>query len=339
MKLSLFVFLLLFGRGNVRELPRWVLTPEKIYPSDLYIYAIGTGGSVEEARQSALSSLITSIYSKISGVQCYVEEKKEISNKPGKSNITSVGQFKLDVVSTVEDLPILGVYFPEFYYDDSTKGYYTIAVLDRLKSSALYTSEIARINGEIEELMNIYETTNDPFKKRKAVNKAYKRALQREKLKIVLFYLNPKLIEEEKYRTAYLSELEENIRSNLVFSLKCQSVGNKFEQLVFSLLSNFISQSGFKVIEEQEGKEAPNVIRISFSVLDMVPCGKYFCTNWMLKIVIELQTGLSREFTYSHRSVSLSESMSENILFRDVKSLVESKVLGDIRAFLEIDDE
>jgi hypothetical protein len=147
----------LFGgceAGKSRHSPRWVRTGETgKYPSSGYLLGIGSArdtGNPDEDRKAADEAAHVNLASQIkvkvdSELSTRVAEKSKYG---GDGSETHGIQEVESLVRSRVDLELSGVEFVERYYNPAEKVYYTLAVLDRLRSAAGLRQEIAKLRLE-----------------------------------------------------------------------------------------------------------------------------------------------------------------------------------------------
>jgi hypothetical protein len=152
-----FLLLLLFGCASAppkeERFPEWVLNPNALFSEKLYLTAVASGGSLEEAKERSITSL-SSIFSvnvnlnrKI--LEVYTEKKE---NKEMVDWQHSVDLLSRSVLTSKNEL--INVRTAKTYFDEKTATFYVMSVINKAETEMIYLEEIEKTD---KSLVSFYE--------------------------------------------------------------------------------------------------------------------------------------------------------------------------------------
>ncbi|MBN1621962.1 MAG: LPP20 family lipoprotein [Endomicrobiales bacterium] len=177
--ISIILFLNLFVVLNAfcARRPDWVLGTSKKYPEKDYLTGVGTGETLDAARESARAEISKIFSSKV--VQIASETQIETLTKEDKK-VKSSGETKSQLKTEVFTEGFLeGIEVPKKWFDKKNKMYYALAVLSREKTRASLSDKISEQEGIIKKQLEIAKLDNSPVDKVRAYSKVL-RALDRK---------------------------------------------------------------------------------------------------------------------------------------------------------------
>ncbi len=154
------------------EVPTWLNQPEKMYPENQFLAAVGQGRDIEQAKQIALANL-----SRIFSVSIAEEQidKSTFSTEQGKTN-TEVSRF----ISAKANQQLKGAVIKETYQDQQGQSY-AVAVLEKLPTAKAFRESIRQLDRKVSGNLS-YAKNEAPnfFKALKALEQAQLAQQQRE---------------------------------------------------------------------------------------------------------------------------------------------------------------
>ena len=126
--------------------PTWVSAPEKKYPSEKYIVAVGSGSSKATAESNAKLAICQQLGEKLSGSQHTVSS---VDSK-GKN----YGAIDIDISEQAIFSHIHGISIKETSSDSRKHTFYALAVLNKNDEISYYSSRIASYDMEISNLIS-----------------------------------------------------------------------------------------------------------------------------------------------------------------------------------------
>ena len=169
------MFFLAAGCGIVKE-PQKAGQAAIKYPEAEYLTATGAAGSIDAARNAALTELSRIFESRIkSDTLDRVKYVSEGGSEKFKAEIES----ELSVATAVD---LEGVRIGNEWYDDAKKTYYAVAALPRAQARDKWQKDIGNIDAEIQAELNSAESQESPLFKLKSFNKARALWVKREVL-------------------------------------------------------------------------------------------------------------------------------------------------------------
>jgi len=329
--LLLFLFLAV-NQSAGSNLPAWILNPDQEYPEEWYITGVGSGSSIEEARQNALSSISNSIMVQVQSNIKMVETYKE--KLGGKSEF----QHNLDVFSesSVRSENILmNVQFPKTFVDNLNNKYYVLAVIDKKETAPLYMGEIAKNDSISVELYKESSKIKSKIKRLLMLQRCQHTIERGEKLRLIYQVLANEMIPLPISLSKINSEIE---RLKAATSIKITYQG-KYSDAISSCLKDILSDYGFKVVNEQNDSYVLDLHLVcDLKEQSFYKHGNYYYNIWTLNISAEdpyNEYSILKEFSYSGRTVSLSLASLDEKIVRDVKDVIKNKFYTDFRSFLE----
>jgi hypothetical protein len=133
--------------------PEWVYTPGTVYPESQYISAVGYGLDRESAEKNALGAL-TAVFGQTVKGETMASYKYSEAVKDGIIDIREGSSIDNAVKTSFEMRTLIGAEIKDRWFDGKDT-HYAIAVMDRLRSSLLYSDLIESNQQLIEHLLDI----------------------------------------------------------------------------------------------------------------------------------------------------------------------------------------
>jgi len=164
LKALLIVLLFCCASAKVaKELPRWITDPASKYNEALYLSAVGSGSSREEAKENALSSLSNifrvDVYSDRRTIKVYTEKIKE-----GKIDVEKSMSLLTNSALKSEN-KLINVREGETFFDDKTGTFYVLMFINRTETEPLYLDEIEKNDRVLEEYYRSSQEVDTKFEK------------------------------------------------------------------------------------------------------------------------------------------------------------------------------
>jgi hypothetical protein len=161
--LVVFLILTLFGCASsasstkTNNLPEWVENPDALYPKRLYLTAVSSGSSLDEARQRSIGSLsnIFSVNVKLDRriLEAYSEEKKKDQEMDWEHSVNLVNRNALS-----SDNELINVRTGKTYFDEKTATFYVLSIISKAETEMLYLEEIQKND---RSLVRFYQEAGD----------------------------------------------------------------------------------------------------------------------------------------------------------------------------------
>lgn len=144
---------------SVAEAPKWVLSPNSVYNSSLYITNVGTGRDRDAAQTNALSGLAAVFGQNVNTVTTSTEVVSQVNATYEHNRLV-----EQNIQREVNQNEMLGVSVDNFWFDGNFT-WYAIAVMDRMNAASLYESRIKDNSTEISKLVDFAkkESGRDPM--------------------------------------------------------------------------------------------------------------------------------------------------------------------------------
>jgi len=122
-------------------LPEWVENPDALYPKRMYLTAVSSGSSLDEARQRSIASLsnIFSVNVKLDRriLEAYSEKKKADEKIDWEHSVNLVDRSVL-----ASDNELINVRTGKTYFDEKTAAFYVLSIISKSETEMLYLEEI-----------------------------------------------------------------------------------------------------------------------------------------------------------------------------------------------------
>jgi len=146
-----------------QELPRWITDPTSKYHEALYLSAVGSGSSREEAKREAMSSLSNifrvEVYSDRRIIEVYTEKRKgEKIDFDHSFNLLSNSALK-------SENELINVREGETFFDDKMGTFYVLLFINRAETEPLYLEEIEKNDRVLEEYYRSSRKADTKFEK------------------------------------------------------------------------------------------------------------------------------------------------------------------------------
>jgi hypothetical protein len=127
---------------KTNNLPDWVENPNVLYPKRLYLTAVSSGSSLDEARQRSIASLsnIFSVKVKLDRriLEAYSEKKKE-EEMEWEHSVNLINRSAL-----TSENELINVRTGKTYFDEETATFYVLSIISKSETEMLYLEEIKK---------------------------------------------------------------------------------------------------------------------------------------------------------------------------------------------------
>lgn len=136
--------------------PKWVDSPTEVYPASKYFQAVGSGVSRANAELQAIHG-IASVFGQNVKSSSNASKRMEQAIKDGKAAVTTTEGIAQDILTKVNLDDVVGVEIAGYWQNVEEGNYLAIAVMDKLKASAMYSSMIEQNDKEVRVLIDADE--------------------------------------------------------------------------------------------------------------------------------------------------------------------------------------
>ena len=161
--LVLFLIFVLFGCASsassteTTNLPEWIENPDVLYPKRLYLTAVSSGSSLDEAKQRSIASLssIFSVNVKLDRriLEAYSEKKKKDQEMDWEHSVNLVNRSAL-----TSENELINVRTGKTYFDEKTATFYVLSIISKAETEMLYLEEIQKND---KSLVRFYQEAGD----------------------------------------------------------------------------------------------------------------------------------------------------------------------------------
>ncbi len=155
---GIFIIFLTFGCASsassteTTSFPKWIENPDALYPKRLYLTAVSSGSSLDEARQRSIASLsnIFSVNVNLDRriLEAYSEKKKD-EQIDWEHSVNLVNR---SVLTSENEL--INVRTGKTYFDEKTATFYVLSIISKSETEMIYLEEIQKND---KSLMSFYE--------------------------------------------------------------------------------------------------------------------------------------------------------------------------------------
>lgn len=133
------------------EMPAWITTPYKSYPSEKYFAQCGSGMSAEKAELDAVEKL-AAIFSTSISAKSISSSKMKQAQKEGEISTAKIFDFSQNITRKVSVEDLIGIELKESYNDGKT--FYALAVMNKADTAKALVSSIQLNDKKIQVLLN-----------------------------------------------------------------------------------------------------------------------------------------------------------------------------------------
>lgn len=233
------IFLIDFSIACAVKFPRWILDVHSVYPEDVYIAMLGSGKSIEEAKNDSLSQLARYFDSQI--VVNTNAKNKMLNRNEEISKEQEINQ-ELNIVSEVTLVAV--DYSKAFYYKKEQK-YYIVAYLKREETWNQLEDKIKVSLEQFETFQSMSDNSENLMIKFKYAKKANEEGKKFLKYIYSALIINPSKRENYQTQITRISlKTEEN--SQIVVPVIMKVFGD-CENIISASLEKALEKAGFSV--------------------------------------------------------------------------------------------
>lgn len=230
----------------------WIFTPYSVYSEKDYFAAVGSAKRKTESELKAVENL-ASIFGQ--DIQTHTASEmhavgQEAGNDISKTFVDS--SLSVQVQTEVNQKDLIGVEIKESYFDEAQNTWYTLALLDKKKTTGLYEKIIQKNADSIEQLTSFANSKKDSIEKFTALYKASSLASLNESYFPRFYIINPEKCDALKnlHKSSVQLRLESNIVAEKIpFGIKIPSVS--FSKELKNSCAELLESFGF-VIDQKE---------------------------------------------------------------------------------------
>ena len=276
--------------------PDWISGSSKKYPEKSFLIGIGMAKNLDDARTLARAEISKNFQVEIS--QTATSAESERTTKSGNSGFNKSSDIQsAQETKTLTKIVLEGVTVPETWFDEDSKIYYALAVLEKLKTCVTMANKISDEEEKIKAQLKTADTAASAIEEVKALTSALSawdtKSTFLAKKRIVdptpVQYLSPGPTQTE------IITRRDNALKNITFIVQ-QKENNK-NYNIQEMIEEKITQLGFHIdktpSENVEFKSIPIIIKINISIQPVDrgdPDWKFY--NWAGTIEIsEMKAG------------------------------------------------
>lgn len=245
MKVSLFIVMIFSSALCFAEVPKWVKSPEKVYPSSMYIRGTGEASSIKSAQSAAVADVSLYFDTKVDVLSVAVKQTNAILSDKKTEVLTNHSYQQIANISS--NAEFFCVTFTEPYYDKKTNKYLVLAYINREEASSIYKTRIYALDESIKTYKTLAKNEKETFFAIQELQKALSlSALAEQYIKVETMIVpsdNSVFQEMLKDYSKISGEIAEK-KSEMTFSIIMNQSDKKFEP-IFSTVSSQVSKKGY----------------------------------------------------------------------------------------------
>jgi hypothetical protein len=297
--------------------PSWVDDREKEFPRESYLSSIGIGDSPEAARNSAMVNISQMIEVDIKSQQNVIEQYFETGTD---KNLNMLRSSNLShTASMVTKQSLKNVVVARTWYSKEDARHYALAYIDRSETSAIYVSEIERLDGLVQSYYAGYKSAESKLTRLAYLDRAISNAVERDIFRRQLATIAASPSEYAvSVSPSELIQARHQLQQGLRISLKVNDVGwPEFENSVRESLEDI----GFKVVTDGADYRVDGHLRI-----ERLDRPEIF-VGWYLDLHLVDIVGNSEFLTFndSGREGHLTVAEAERRAARSVRATIMDK--------------
>lgn len=305
------------AKKRVEKPPVWVTSPSVIYSEDEYIVELGSGSSQKEADNKAIEGL-AAIFNR--SVSSKTDSSLEYYEDVGSVKKTKSINQHVSVATSVKNL--IGVEIKE-RWKSKEGNFYALAVLNKQKTTAIYSERARLCDSAIAESLNISDdekgTFHEYFRYVSATSKAYEMSLYNAYLSV----LNPatSFIYGQEYNPDKLKLKTSSIAKDITVNVKLE--GNWNEIRLKSIFEKVFSSRSFTVAKSGSARYTLNV-KINLGEQTKLSDDRLMIRYSLVSELIDNVTGDSfLPFELNDKAVNFTDEAVKNQIFKSVKKKIE----------------
>jgi hypothetical protein len=254
--LIIYVMLLFLGcipansvKSETSERPRWIDDPQRLYPFEMYISAVGSGDTPEAAKNNAIAG-VSQVFKADIDARRYLEETYFETGADKDMTLKKTSE-TINKINVTSDQSLKNIVIDKTWLSPTDARHYALAYIDRDETIAIYLKDIRAIDEEAAIFHNRYKEAGDdvtPMTKLAYINTSIDAAASRDVLIQQLNILSQgQGTYTPKVTPSDIILARDQARKNVRVKLELQQVEwPAFENSVREVLQSF----GFGVVEE-----------------------------------------------------------------------------------------
>ncbi len=308
-------------------LPTVFLNPNETYNNALYLVAVGSGDSLEQARQSALSTLLQQIEVSI---DTSFETNESYQESSGSAADISTQIFDSSKSSSTGTL--IAVEYGESHQDNLGR-LYAIAYINRQKVANIYRDRIEKTEKEIEQLLQ-NAATKEKLDKYAQYLKALNLSKKNQALVQQLEVISPISATTQKNSPTTINGLLRSAAQSLQFSIETNidndvadiDLQNKLTSAVSELLSNL----QFQIVTSGETYRATASVNWSEETNDYPTI--FWNINFTISEVVDADNGVTIISKNKRgRSKGINTDAARRLAINDISTVLNKTFIEYIK--------
>jgi len=311
-----------------KGLPEWIENPNTRYHEALYLTAVGSGSSREDAKRDALASLSNIFSVDVSFdrriIEAYTESRK------GKDIDVDHSINLLTNSALKSENRLINARDGETYFDDKTGTFYVLVFINRTETEPLYLDEIEKNDEITEEYYYLARGTDDKLEKFIYLKKAFQVASINEGLRQVHLIISQMDDTPIPPISKQKLEMEFSLLSKRIIA-KIRVTG-EFQDEFAGFLREVIQKTGFTTGRENEDL----TIKANLNIEPIDLPRKEEFVRWRVLIdVHNAMTGNTMEtFTKEGREGHVSREAARSRALRTVQEIIMNEFYIEFNNFL-----
>lgn len=329
--LKALLLLLLFCCASAKvakELPRWIKEPTSKYREALYLSAVGSGSSREEAKIDAISSLSNifrvDVYSDRRIIKVYTEKiKGEKIDVEQSMNLLTNSALK-------SENKLINVREGETFFDDKTGTFYVLMFINRTETEPLYLDEIEKNDKVLKEYYRSSRDADTKFEKFIYLKKAIQVASINKGLRQIHRLISQMEDTPEPPISVQKLKLElSDLGRRIITDIK---VIGEFPEELAGFLREVIQETGFTTGSENVDLTIKAHLKIEF--LSLPRKDKFVRWRFLVDVNNAMTGNTMKTFTKEGREGHATYEAAKSRALREVRKIIMDEFYIEFNNFL-----
>jgi len=312
----------------VKELPRWITEPASKYREALYLSAVGSGSSREEAKIDAISSLSNifrvDVYSDRRIIKVYTEKIK------GEKIDIEQSMNLLTNTALKSENELINVREGDTFFNDKTGTFYVLMFINRTETEPLYLDEIEKNDRVLEEYYRFSRETDTKFEKFLYLKKAIQVASINKELRQVHQLISQMEDTPEPPITVQKLNLElSDLGRRIITDIK---VIGEFPEELAGLLRKVIQETGFTT--GSENVDLTIKAHLKIELLSLPRKNKFVRWRFLVDVNNAMTGSTMKTFTKEGREGHATYEAAKSRALREVKKIIMDEFYVEFNNFL-----
>lgn len=246
-----YIFILLFVLTPIiitaaqKKNPEWITVPSIVYPTEVYLNGTGYGNTRDEAELEAVKNL-SSIFGQTVIAENTVSKKMQNAISDGEISFSTTNNLEQNIKNQIEAKNLIGIEIAEYYYHQTEKKWYAIAILNKAKTADIYEGLILKNDETVRKALKEAENELESFYGYSEICFALEIAVENDKLLKNLSVINVDRGEQLSKKVVSLESIKVLQKKSAEKITIYIDIKNDADKKIKSAFQSVFSKYGFK---------------------------------------------------------------------------------------------